>query len=214
MKGTSALAELFSVTVGFREHRFALTKDLSKFSNCVLVDELAQHTRRIVWGDGDESEAPKVFVTTTVNFGDHPAGCIAMAAVRETVEMFGQDKLEAKWFLQKRTYVDDCMAGDNNNEKLLQISTWLDEVVKEGGFKFQDTHMSRDDLEDGIPRKVFGILWDTHDDRLSLDIKINFAGKRKGAKLAPDIDPEEEDIDEATMEVVTKRMVWRVAQAQ
>jgi hypothetical protein len=105
MKGLSALTDLFSVIVGFREHRFALTKDLSKFYNCVLADELAQHTRRIVWRDGDESKAPKVFVTTTVNFGDRPAGCIDIPAVWETVEMFGQDKLEAKWFLQKRTYV-------------------------------------------------------------------------------------------------------------
>jgi hypothetical protein len=62
------------------------------------------------------------------------------------------------------------MANDNNKEKLLQISTQLDEVVEEGGFKFKDTHMSGDDLEDVIPRKVLGLLSDTPEDRLSLDI--------------------------------------------
>jgi hypothetical protein len=61
---------------------------------------------------------------------------------------------------------------------------------------------------------VLGLFWDTENDSILLDIKINFSGKRKGAKLAPDVDLEEEDIDEVTPEVVTKRMVWRVGQAQ
>jgi hypothetical protein len=84
MKGPSALADLFTVTIGFREHKYALTKDLSKFYNCVLADELAQHMRRVVWRNGDENSEVSVYVTTTVNFGDKPAGCIAIAAVRET----------------------------------------------------------------------------------------------------------------------------------
>lgn len=50
MKGPSALADLFAVTLGFREYRYALTKDLSKFYNCVLADEEAQHTRFHVVG--------------------------------------------------------------------------------------------------------------------------------------------------------------------
>jgi hypothetical protein len=62
MKGPSAL---FTVTVGFREHKYAFTKDLSKFYNCVRADELAQHMRRVVWGYGDEDSKVKVFVTTT-----------------------------------------------------------------------------------------------------------------------------------------------------
>jgi Pao retrotransposon peptidase len=165
--------------------------------------------RRVVWRYGDDESKVKVFITTTVNFGDRPAGCIAIAAV-----LFGEGKPEAQWFIQNRTYVDDCMAGDNDYKKLLKISRDLDELVEQGGFKFKETHISGDKMEDDIPRKVLGVFWNTGLDTLMLDIKINFSGKRKGAKLAPDVDLEEEDIDEVTPEVVTKRMVWRVAQAQ
>jgi hypothetical protein len=56
-----------------------------------------------VWRDGDEDSPSKVFVTTTVNFGDRPAGCITIATARKTAEMFGEEKPEAKWFLQNRT---------------------------------------------------------------------------------------------------------------
>ncbi len=94
-----------------QEHKYAIAKDLSKFYNYVLADPVTQHTRRVVWRDGDPEAVPKVYCTTTVNFGDKPAGCIAIAAIKETADLFGVDG-EAAYFLKNRTYVDDCVAGD------------------------------------------------------------------------------------------------------
>ena len=93
-----------------REHHYAIAKDLSKFYNCVLADPVAQHTLRVIWRDGDLEAAPKVYCTTTVNFGDKPAGCLAIAAIKETADLFGGDG-KAAYFLKNRTYVDDCVAG-------------------------------------------------------------------------------------------------------
>jgi hypothetical protein len=59
---------------------------------------------RVAWRYGDDESKVKEFVTTTVNFGDRPAGCIAIAAVRETADLFG--KTDPQWFIQNRTYVD------------------------------------------------------------------------------------------------------------
>ncbi len=89
MKGPPALDNLFKVTLSFREHRYALTKDLSKFYQRVEADNLAQHMRRILWRDCDNAKELGVYVTTTVNFRDCPAGCIAIAAMRETAERYG-----------------------------------------------------------------------------------------------------------------------------
>ena len=58
IKGPPALADLYGVTLGLREHGFALTKDLSKFYNCVEADEIAQHTCQVVWRDGNEKAEP------------------------------------------------------------------------------------------------------------------------------------------------------------
>ncbi len=57
MKGPPALVDLFTVTLSFREHRYALTKDLSKFDQRVEADDLAQHMRRVLWRDCDGSKA-------------------------------------------------------------------------------------------------------------------------------------------------------------
>ena len=105
MKGPSALTDLFVVTLGLREYRFALTKDISKFYNSIDADPVAQHMRRVVWRQGDQTEEPKIYRTTTVNFGDKQAGCISIAAARETADMFGNGS-QAAWFLKNRTYVE------------------------------------------------------------------------------------------------------------
>ena len=206
------MADLYCVTLGFREHKYALTKDLSKFYNRVDADPTAQHVRRVIWRDGDLEAKPRVFITTTVNFGDRPAGCIAIAAIRETAERFGNGS-PAAWFLKNRTYVDDCIAGANSAAQLMQISDELEKIVEKGGFIFKETHKTGDPDSD-VQLKVLGLIWNTERDTLRVDVRVNFAGKVGGAKLKPDLDLEDEQWDEEIPEKITKRIVWRVAQGQ
>jgi hypothetical protein len=89
LKGPPTLVDLFIVTLSFREWRYALTKDLSKFYQRVEADEIEQHKRWVMWRDCD-----KIYVTTTVIM-DRPSGCIAIVAMRETEERCGKDLLKA-----------------------------------------------------------------------------------------------------------------------
>ncbi len=82
---------MFTVTLCIREHRYTLTKDLSKFYQRVDADSVAQNLCRVMWRGGDTTAEMKVYITTTVNFG-----CIAIAAARETASMCE----EAAWFLK------------------------------------------------------------------------------------------------------------------
>jgi hypothetical protein len=95
LKGPPALADLYMVTLGIREHEVAFTKDISKFYQCMEADKAAQHVRRILWRFGERAREPTIFVTTRLNYGDRPAGCIAIAAVRETAAKFGEGKERA-----------------------------------------------------------------------------------------------------------------------
>ncbi len=52
VKGLSALVELFTVTLCIREHRYALTKDLSKFYQRVDADPIAQNLPGLPDGRG------------------------------------------------------------------------------------------------------------------------------------------------------------------
>ncbi len=90
------------------------------------ADGLVQHLKSFLWRDCDSSEDLRTFVTTTVNFGDRPAGCIAIAAMRETAERYGEDLPEASWFLKYRTCLDNAVAGAESLERLRELSTKLE----------------------------------------------------------------------------------------
>jgi hypothetical protein len=73
--------------------------------------------------------------------------------------------------------------------------------------------MSGDPLgEDGELRKVLGLRWDTKQDEICVDIELNYGEKVKGAYLGEDVpltDPES-----ALPKVITRRILWSVAQSQ
>ncbi len=133
LKGPPAQADLYTVTLGIREHKVAFTKDISKFYQCVEADEAAQHVRIILWRFGDRSKKPTIFVTTRVNYGDRPAGCIAIAAVRETANRFGEGKETAAWFLKNRTYVDDATGGASSGEEAKKVSQDMEDILEKTG---------------------------------------------------------------------------------
>ena len=83
-----------------------------------------------------------------------------------------------------------------------------------GGFKFKETHVTGDSIKDDEFIKVLGLIWDRESDTLRVNIKVTFAWKRGGAKLAPDLVLEDEEFCENLPDVVMKHIIWRVAQGQ
>ncbi len=61
------------------------------------------------------------------------------------------------------------------------------------------------------PRKVLGLIWETFEDKLQVDVKLNTGGKIGGARVQDDIDLEG-DLSQALPGAITKRVLWRVAQ--
>jgi hypothetical protein len=102
LKGPPALADLYTVTLGIREHKVTFTKDISKFYQCMEADKMAQHVMRILWRFGDIQKDPDILVTTGVHYEDWVVGCITIVTVRETAERFGGSMEEAAWFLKNK----------------------------------------------------------------------------------------------------------------
>ena len=58
---------------------------------------------------------------------------------------------------------------------------------------------------------MLGLIWETFEDKLQVDVKLNTGGKVGGARVQDDIDLEE-DLSQALPGAITKRILWRVAQ--
>jgi hypothetical protein len=138
LKGPPALADLYTVTLGMQEHKVAFTKDISKFYQCVEADESAHHVRRMLWRFREGAREPTIFVTMRVNYGDRPASCITIAAVRETASRFGGGKEKAAWLLKNRTYVDDATGGASTLGAARQVSQDMEDNLENGGFHFKE----------------------------------------------------------------------------
>jgi hypothetical protein len=98
-------------------------------------------------------------------------------------------------------------------EEARKVSQDMEDILENGGFRFKETVMAGDPLEEGGElRKVLGLRWDTQEDNICVDIKLNYGEKVKGAYLeedAPLADPES-----ALPQIITRRVLWRVAQSQ
>ncbi len=113
-----------------------------------------------------------------VNYGDRPAGCIAIAAIRETAKKFGEGE-EGPWFLRNRTYmyVDDATGAAHAKEHVLWISLDMESITENGGFQFKGTVMTRDPRDEtGELCKVLRLRWDTENDDICIDINPKPSG--------------------------------------
>ena len=73
-----------------------------------------------------------------VSFGDRPAGCIAMLALRKTAEMsrsFGEEAYQA---IVNNSYVDDIVDGAKSKSLAKKLSISIEESLGKGGFKCKD----------------------------------------------------------------------------
>ncbi len=106
------------------------------------------------------------------------------------------------------------VAGANTPDRLRGLSAELVAVAARGGFQFKETLMSGDAAADpSEPRKVLGLVWETQEDKLKVDVKLNTGGKVGGARIQEDIDLEG-DLSMTIPGAITKRILWRVAQGQ
>jgi hypothetical protein len=60
---------------------------------------------------------------------------------------------------------------------------------------------------------VLGLIWETEEDRLRVDVKLNLGARRAGLHLLDKVELED-DPGRALLDVITKRELWRVAQGQ
>lgn len=209
MKGPSSLNNIYNVLLNFRTYKVGIVKDFSKFYNSILAKERDKHIRRVLWRNGKTEDKPKIFKTNTVNFGDKPAGCIALTAMRETAELYKNIDNDAAVKLKNDSYVDDIASGGDTKEEAEKLSTNMDKIAAQGGFKFKKCTMSMDNVD---PMKILGTFWDPKADTLFLDCKVNISPKMKGVRTEKNLDIN--NIQQNLPRTITKTTVWRIAMGQ
>ena len=78
-----------------------------------------------------------------VTFGDKPAGCIAVTALRETTELFTDDGSRASEVLKEDTYMDDVVTSTDNLEDARKLEREIVKTAAKEGLNFKEFMLSK-----------------------------------------------------------------------
>ena len=181
MKGPKLLNCIFDILARWRMWPVAFVGDITKMYHNVSTGELEGHVRRLLWREYDTSRSPDVYVFQTVTFGDRPAGCIVMSALRRTAEMFRSVDEKAAEMIIRDSYMDDVVSGTLDKEEAIEAIENIQQIAGKGGFKFKKFTTSWTLDEPDFEESVLGIRWKVSDDTVSASMKVsNFPSEFKG----------------------------------
>ena len=231
-KGPNSLTPLITCVVHWRSSKRVVLYDLSKCYQRMLTPgphtgtplTRERHCRRFIWRFGKTEEDFIIFGFNVVTYGDRPASTI-LEVVKRLMSELGMDiDVETAVLMGKASYVDDCMVGFEEREKLIK---YVGEVTKsEDGTKFSYTgtisqilrivgfeakcmivdHETDDDVIKKFGKKFLGISWGAKPDLIEFKYHVNISAKTKKGRAEPDIDEDTLDLLEKvdlTLRIVT-----------
>ena len=188
-KGRNNMNKLAEIFIRWRNHKIAFHTDVAKMYNSVKLNAKDWCYQRYLWKDNlnDENKIQQKVIKTLI-YGVRSSGNQAETGIRQVAAMSKDQYPQVNDIIQKDIYVDDCLSGEDDEEKAVQLSDQLDIVLGRGGFNLKGITMSghsphKDLSVDGRLINVAGLLWDSKADLICLDIKdLNFAKKHRGKK--------------------------------
>ena len=136
MKGQNVLTSLFEILLRWRFHPVAFVADISKMYHNVKTGALEGNLRRLLWRNFNQDQASDTYIFQKVTFGDKPAGCIAVSALKATADMFSALCKDAADVIKKDTYMDDVVSGEETLERAKELAIDEQEIVEKGNSKF------------------------------------------------------------------------------
>ena len=108
-KSPDMLNDLFGVILRFRENKVALTADISKVSDRLLILLEDRHVHRFYWRNFEADRPPYKYVLNVLTFGDKPAPAMTQIALQKTAEEGETVNLDAARTFKDNTYMDDIL---------------------------------------------------------------------------------------------------------
>ena len=181
--------KLVEIFIRWRIQRFGFHTDVTKMYNSVKLHPDDWCFQRYLWKENlDDNKPLEEKVIKTLIYGVRSSGNQDECGLRRTISLSQEEYPEVCQIIHKDVYVDDCLSGAENKEIALERADQLELVLNRGGFALKGVTMSgsapsKDLSMDGVCLSVAGLLWQSQDDTISLDIKaLNFAKKHRGRK--------------------------------
>jgi len=127
MLGPTIQQNLFNILIRFREHRYAITADISKMYRQIRVIPEQCTLQRILWRFSPEQEI-RTYELQTVTYGEACSAFLAIRSLHQAAIALQHQFPEAAEIIKRDFYVDDLLSGANDIKKLLKIKEEFTEM--------------------------------------------------------------------------------------
>ena len=187
MVGPTVHPTLIDVLLRFRQHRVALTSDISKMYRAIELTLEDRDFHRFVWRSS-ENEKLRDYRKTRVTFGVSASSFAANMCVKRNATDYAQEYPLAAKAVKESFYVDDALTGANSQEEAMQLQGELQELFSRGGFLLRKWNSNDSVVLSHVPpelrdnqvvhnisdtkqhTKTLGVVWHTQADQFTLDV--------------------------------------------
>lgn len=175
MIGPKLQSDLPSIILRWRQHKYALTADITKMYRQIIVAPEDQRYQQILWRPTPESPITP-YKLLTVTYGTASAPFLAMRVLQQLADDEEARFPNAAAIVRNNFYVDDVLFGAHDGPTACSLRAELISLLEQGGFtlrKWMSSHVSlladiqEDDREKTKMRefdskeaiKILGVGW-------------------------------------------------------
>ena len=199
--GPTLHPQLDIILMRFRTYTVAVTGDISKMYREVELCPRDRQLHRFLWRP-EKSQPIGDYHMNRVTFGVTSSPYVAVKVLQQTAVDHCKPTSSAFWHIHNSFYVDDLLAGADDERSALQLHQDLRQVLSKGGFQLRKWRSSSStilskipaDLQETMPDKemvdahstaypkALGIAWDSRKDELAVQVQlpVQFVSTKRG----------------------------------
>lgn len=131
--GPTVQRDLFFIILRFRSYAVALSADIEKMYRQVMIDPEDQPLQRILWRS-DSTHPLRCYELKTVTYGTASAPFLATRALKQIALDTSSTQPTIADVIENNFYVDDFMAGGQNEQSATTLQHTISSLLKEYGF--------------------------------------------------------------------------------
>ena len=189
--GPTLHPQMDHILMRFRTYLVAITGDISKMYREVELCPKDRQLHRFLWRS-EKSQPIGDYHMNRVTFGVTSSPYVAVKVLQQTAVDHSDPSSSVCWHIHNSFYVDDLLAGADDETSALQLHHDLRQVLVKGGFQLKKWRSSSskvlsqisEDLLEPMPDKelvdsysatypkALGIAWDSRKDGLAVQVQL------------------------------------------
>ena len=199
--GPTLHPQLDTILMRFRTYSVAITGDISKMYREVELCPQDRQLHRFLWRP-EKSQPIGDYLMNRVTFGVTSSPYVAVKVLQQTATDHSPPDSLVHYHVHNSFYVDDLLAGADDEKSALRLQQDLRKVLAKGGFQLRKWRSSSSAVLSKIPAelletvpakemvdahssaypKALGIAWDSRLDELAVQVQLpaQFTSTKRG----------------------------------